>query len=508
MLSIHPRSLLPSTPARLGLLLAMAGLLTAFTAGCGTRDSMLIVLHTNDIHSWFAAYDGQLEGGEPARFGGAPVLAGLVRQFRADNPGQVLYLDAGDVFQGTPISTLTEGRACVEVLNLLAPDAFELGNHEFDYGMEAQRKALINATFPYLQGNVRMVGHAQPYCPSDLLINRNGLQVAVLGLNTDQLHRVCDPRLTSGFKVDSSQAVTRKWLTRVTADVKILLSHNGFEADSLLALAVPGIDLIVGGHSHTALAHPVKVGGTWIVQAGDKGRYLGVDTLWVKPGKGLQRCSGSLVPVLEGAAEPAADVAAVVEGHERLVNEQLGGQVAPLLGDWPSDAHNESALGNWLCAAIRQESGAQIGLWNSGGIRKGMAAGPLRVRDFWEISPFGNEILVVPMSGGQLRKFFVDEVARGSLHLHFDGLRVGVDEQGGVGSILVGTQPLATDKTFSVALSDYLWNQVRQPADSLVQPRYTGVIDRDMLIARARAEQQIQPLTDGRWGPGRSHDIP
>lgn len=506
MFSLPPR---PTQPTRLILLLALSGLLTAFTAGCGSREQMLIVLHTNDIHSWLAPFEGQLADGSEARFGGAPVLASLIRGFREENPGQVLYLDAGDLFTGTPISSLSEGRACVEVMNLLAPDAFELGNHEFDHGMEGQRKALANATFPYLQGNVRMVGHPQPYAPADLLVNKDGLQVAILGLNTDDLVQLCDTRLKSSLKVDSSAVVARRWVERNThVDLKICLSHNGFEADSLLALAVPGIDLIVGGHSHTTLAHPVKVGGTWIVQAGDKGRYLGVDTLWVKPGKGLSRCSGSLLPVLEGAAEPAPDVAGVVEAQERQVNEQLGEEVATLLGDWKQNSHGESALGNWLSAAIRQECGAQIGLWNSGGIRKGVPAGPVTVRDFWEISPFGNEIVVVPILGGRLRQFFVDEVEQASLHLHFDGLRVGVDEQGKVGTLMVGGQALATDRSYSVALSDFLWNQLRAPQDSLLPVRRTGLVDREVLIKRARAEKRIQPVTDDRWGPGRGHAAP
>jgi hypothetical protein len=137
-----------------------------------------------------------------------------------------------------------------------------------------------------------------------------------------------------------------------------------------------------------------------------------------------------------------------------------------------------------------------------------MPAGPLTLRDFWEISPFGNEILVVPLLGNRLLTLFTEEVKQGSLHMHFDGLRVGVDEKGGVGTLLVGSKPLVTNQSYSVALSDYLWNQLKLPEDSLLQVRHTGLIDREVLIERARAEKQIQLVTDGRWGPGRSHERP
>ena len=484
-------------------------LLLSLVLSCGRRDVTLILLHTNDIHSWFAPREGRI-GDQEVALGGAPVLAGLIRQYRLENPGNTLYLDAGDLFTGTPISSMTEGLACVEVMNLLAPDAFAIGNHEFDHGMEAQRKALDRATFPVLQANVRMAGHAGPYAQADMLVNRGGLQIAILGLNSDALEELVDPaKLKHSVKVDSSQAVARKWLERVArTDLKICLSHRGFASDSLLALAVPGFDLIVGGHSHTELRAPVRVGATWIVQAGDQGRFLGVDTLVVREGQGITSLRGGLLPVVEGAAEPAQDVAALVAAQESRVNTQLGAQVATLTADWRRESRGESNIGNWICAALRREAGAQVGFCNSGGIRKDLAAGPVTLRDLWEISPFGNQVLVVPLSGARIRQIFQDELRQGGLHLQFDGLRVGAGEAGAPGAVLVDGKPMTEEGRYRVAMSDYVWGQLRQPADSLLTPASTGRLDRDMLIDRARAEREITPVLDGRWGPGRARGKP
>jgi 2',3'-cyclic-nucleotide 2'-phosphodiesterase (5'-nucleotidase family) len=483
--------------------LLLAGLCLGLLFSCGTRETQIILLHTNDIHAWFAPRTLVQADGAVVELGGAPVLAGLMRKYRQENDGRTIYLDGGDVFTGTPISSLTQGLACIEVLNLLAPDAMVLGNHEFDHGMEAQRMALDRASFPLLQANVMMVGRLQPYLPADLIINRNGLQVAILGVNSDHLHQLCQPRHVAGVKVDSSHAVARRWLSKMeAADLRICLSHRGFEEDSLLALAVPGFDLIVGAHSHTVLEKPVRVGDSWIVQAGDQGRYLGVDTLDVVKGKGIVRIRGGLLPVLAGAAEPAPDVAELVAAQEREVDAQLGEVVADLAGPWQRDSRGESNLGNWLCAAIRLGTKADIGLWNSGGIRKDLPAGPVSRRDLWEIAPFGNEILVVPLSGGRIRSIFLDQVERGGQHLHFDGLRVTDDGQGRPDGFLVGGRPLEDQRRYRVALSDYVWDQLRQPADSLLAVTRTGLLDRDLLTARARDERVITPVLDGRWGPG------
>jgi 2',3'-cyclic-nucleotide 2'-phosphodiesterase (5'-nucleotidase family) len=470
---------------------------------CGGREQMLVVLHTNDMHAWFAPRKGVLDDTTQVDLGGAPVLAALVRRYREENPGATLYLDGGDFFQGTPISTLSEGLACVEVMNLLAPDAVSLGNHEFDYGMVAQRRALDHAVFPVLQANVRMIGRPHPYAQSDLVVRRGNLQVAILGLNTDELFSVTDPRLLNGVRVDSSHAVARKWLKRVqSADVKICLSHGGFRADSLLALAVEGIDYIVGAHSHTVLHKPVQVGKTWIVQAGDQGRWLGVDTLYVKPGRGIRRAGGGLVPITAKAAPAAEDVAALVKAQEEQVNSRLGGVVATLATPFMRTRRGESAVGNWLCAAIRLETGAEIALWNNGGIRRDLLAGPLKERDFWELSPFGNEVVVAPVKGSRLRALLSQEAGRGGAHMHFDGLRVAAGPDGLPGVMLVGGKPMEESRSYRVAMTDYVWGLVKEEGDSLTVPVGSGVVDRDMLMARARKEKTIRAVVDGRWGPG------
>jgi 5'-nucleotidase/UDP-sugar diphosphatase len=478
-------------------------LLVACSAKQNGREELLLVLHTNDMHSWFAPRPGRLSNGDKVELGGAAVLGSMIDRFRADNPDRCLYLEAGDLLQGTPISSLTEGRGPVEVMNLLAPDAFELGNHEYDYGLDAQRQAFQGAKFPVLQGNVSWKNSQTPFFTDEIRFQRAGIEIAVLGLNSDELFELCDRSALGEIELGSSEARARDWLESCDADLKICLSHRGFLADSLLAVNVPGFDLIIGGHSHTTLEQPLKVGQSWISQAGDFGRYLGVDSLWVVPGKGLSRLSGGLLPVLNDAAPAREDISAVVARQEERVNLELAEKIAELSIPWPLDFHGESAIGNWLASALRIESSADVGLWNSGGIRKAMEAGDITLRDIWEIAPFGNEVLVAELRPAQLRFVFEDQLARDQLHMQFDGIRITAAADGGVGDILIEGEPIEGRDTISVVLGDYVWGQLLALegfAGSPEQARHTGWIDRDVLIRRARAEKRVTMEKDGRWG--------
>lgn len=479
-------------------------LLLALPLLAGAVPTRLVLLHVNDQHCWFAPREGRLEDRGPAALGGAPALGAMVQEFRDAHPGAVLFLDAGDLFTGTPISTLTRGRAGVETENLLRPDLFQLGNHEFDHGLASLREAFAVAEFPVLQGNLRFA--EGPNWPASAELERAGLRVGVLGLVTDALRSVVDRRMLDGVGLEESETFARRWLEENAGrfDLRVALSHRGWEEDSLLALRVPGFDVIVGGHSHTWLPEPRRVGGSWIVQAGDFGRWLGVDTLWVEPGLGLVDLKGGLLPVVDdGRSRP--DLAALVGAQEARMDSLLSERVAVLDGDWIRDSRGECAIGDWLAEAVRLGAGAEIAWWNSGGIRKDLAAGPVTLRDLWEIAPFGNEIVLASLSGAQIRRLYSEQAARGSSHLHFDGMRIAAGPDGGVGEIDVGGAPLDDDRLYRVAMGDFVWSNLarRDWIDSAAaNVEHTGRIDRDLLIERARAQGRIVAAVDGRWGPG------
>ena len=149
----------------------------------------------------------------------------------------------------------------MHVMQLLKPDAIAIGNHEFDYGF-ARLDSLTRASgLPMLAANLVDDNGQGPF-PRELHLRRQGLDILVLGLLPDDLHDLTSDAATAGVHVQDSREVARQWLaeTEGRADLRIALSHRGWHADSILAATTPGFDVIVGGHSHTVIHPPVKVG--------------------------------------------------------------------------------------------------------------------------------------------------------------------------------------------------------------------------------------------------------
>jgi len=238
----------------------------------------LIVLHTNDLHS-------QIEPASSNNLGGFARLAGQINQIRAENPDNVLLLDAGDIWQGTPYFNFFGGELEFDFLNRLNFDATTLGNHEFDNGIEHLAEKLQMLTVPVVLTNYDVSeslikDFIKPY----LILERNGLKIGILGLliNMDGL------ALEQNFEgikyrdaIETTNEISAFLKNEKKCDIVICLSHLGFNNDKILAGQSENIDLIIGGHTHTLLENgwteTNRNGKTvTIAQARSSGMYLGV----------------------------------------------------------------------------------------------------------------------------------------------------------------------------------------------------------------------------------------
>jgi len=367
------------------LLLAAGG--TAL-AGCRPRSVAssdivrLTILHVNDFHG--ALYAKPEEGGER---GGAANLAGMIERKRSDAPGPVLLFDAGDAFQGTYVSNSNHGQAVIELMNLSGVDAFVLGNHEFDWGLDALQARIEEAQFPCLAANLEAEpGHTlagvQPYT----VVDADGIRVGILGLTYHDLQTIVKASSIEGVRSLDPVETVRRYLPELQeqADLAIVLSHQGYEADVALAEAVPEIPVIVGGHSHRALHGGDWVGDTLIVQAGAYGQYLGqAEIVFDRKRKRVvaDETTARLVNVTD-AGTPSAEAQAIVDRWGREA-EAVGGQVIGETATPLSRGRNEeTALGNLIADAMRvADLGdgrmAEIAMHNDGGIRADLDAGPI-----------------------------------------------------------------------------------------------------------------------------------
>ncbi|MDE2237784.1 MAG: metallophosphatase, partial [Elusimicrobia bacterium] len=281
---------------RAGLASALAVFLFALPASA----LRLTIVHTNDIHGWIMARPSKRDHGRLE--GGAAALASLYKKQR----GPKLLVDAGDWFQGTPEGTVSKGQASVDVFNAMGYDLVEVGNHDFDL-KEARLKQLVaRLKMPVLGANVyeRKTHRRVPYLTPWIIKKIHGVKIGFFGLLTTNMPRLTFPANIAGLEFRGEVAEARDdvaALKRLGATVVILIDHVGFASpgdapftsDQVIAREVPGIDMIIGGHSHTFLRRPYRdpVNGTMVVQAGAYLTVAGVATLDIdgKTGKVLHK---------------------------------------------------------------------------------------------------------------------------------------------------------------------------------------------------------------------------
>jgi 5'-nucleotidase / UDP-sugar diphosphatase len=480
------------------------------------------VLHVNDFHG-FAMPQKSLDAGDA--LGGASYLAWEVARLRTGQP--TLLLSAGDMIQGDNWANLFQGNSVIELMNLMGFDAMVLGNHEFDFGVPRLRHLISRAKFPFLAANVAGLPPLRPFIIKDLA----GVRIAIIGVVTDETPITTHPHNVAGLKFGSPGAALKKCLQELQgrADLYLVLSHVGYPEDRVLAAEIPGIDVIVGGHSHTRLAAPVKVGQTIITQAWEKGKALGVLDLQVENGK-IQGFSGHLEDINPQAGKEDARVRELIARYRGKADAVLNRVVATAAVDLDGRLVRiaETNLGNLVADVMRQETGADAAVINGGAIRASIPKGKVRVRDIYTALPFDIYLLAVRLTGAQLRQVLENGVSRvESAEGRFpqvSGLAFSYNPAAPAGTrvkeVTVGGNPLDPEKSYVVATNDFVAaggdgyttfaaavKGVKQGGDLRVSPQTGNVVYsdagewvRDLLIRRLQGQKNIAPRVEGRIG--------
>lgn len=346
----------------------------------------LTIVHTNDLHAHLENF---------------AAVAQVAKDARARNPN-TLFLDGGDCITGTVASTVFQGTPVFDVMNSMGYDAGVIGNHEFDHGWRKVHEFTELARHPLLCANAKDPdGKAFGDAPYKIL-ECGGVRVGVIGLLTGDLAAATTAAATKGVVVEAPVAAARRLVpeVRAKADLVVLLTHCGVEVDAALAGSVPGIDLIVGGHSHTRLANELTIEphGTRVVQAWCYGRQTGVIDLTYD---GAQRKIATFAwrkVATEGKGAPAGDPAVqkavdAWEGKLRAYDEAIGRTAADL---------SKAALRPMIERIYRETLGADIGYQNLRGIRDVVNKGDIRMRDVFSVLPFENTLWRVRVKGARL----------------------------------------------------------------------------------------------------------
>jgi len=451
-----------TTPRAARLLLILA--LAAVQASVLFADPQPVtILHFNDSHGHIEIPEA--EEGEVA-LGGIARMAAVVSEVRAYNHEHdiaTLVLCAGDVLQGTPLSTVFRGEADFKCLNLFPLDAMCIGNHEFDYGMANLRDLIDMAEFPLLSANIRRESDGTRVFDGAMLEQIGDDVCVIIGLTTPETRVTTMPSNVAGFVFENQVQVARTLVDRILhhRDYLIIgLTHLGYEEDLKLAMQVPGLDIIIGGHSHTLPDAAKLVGDTIVIQAGCHGEFLGQLDLVVDEGK-VTRHRWFLRPMDE-RIEPRPDVQAVVEEYVNRLGKELEKVVAvtkvPLDGEREHVRSQETNLGNLITDAMRAISGAEIAFCNGGGIRAGIDEGEITFGEVLTVLPFGNELCTVKLTGAQVKAVLAESASRerpDGGFMHVAGMKV-VIEGNELREVTVGEEPIDPDGVYLVATNNFL----------------------------------------------------
>jgi 2',3'-cyclic-nucleotide 2'-phosphodiesterase (5'-nucleotidase family) len=458
------------------------------------RPDSIFIIHTNDIHAHLMPFE-DAKGGV---VGGAASRAALISRLRVQT-SRTLLVDAGDVFQGTPFYNFFRGVPDYRAMSLTKYDVGALGNHELDDGPWWWLRAHSAATFPIVTANVfvtadsawatslepvagrlrkgaRYIGGAKVpdatplryLAPPYLIQVVAGVKIAILGLTTKDLVSIVSKTRNRGVAVADPISVAAALVPelRKKADMVVALTHLGVDQDRALAARVPGIDVIVGGHSHTYLWQPIFIrngnkngyGGTAIVQAGRWGDRVGRLAIAIGP-RGVQGLTDALVAVRPTDGEDPA-VVSLLRPFRDSIAVSMDKPVFRTASRVPMSGLEEgdTPLGNFVTDAMREAAGADMAIINSGGIRAPLPEGTVTVGDVFTVLPFDNTVVKIPMKGWQVRDV-LDFVARRIGKRGFAQISGAqfVVRRGRASDIRIGGKPLDSDRVYQVATIDYLY---------------------------------------------------
>lgn len=520
---------------------SLAATLVGFATLLGNAPAIagdtLTILHTNDFHSRVEPinkYDGPCaaEDNEAgACFGGWARLVSSIDAARDRDPNALL-VDGGDQFQGSLFYTYYKGKVAAEMMNALGYDGMTVGNHEFDDGPEVLRGFMDAVEFPVLMSNADV--SAEPALANKLaksaVVERDGERYGLIGLTTEDTSELASPGPNVIF-TDSVEAVQGEveQLTADGVDRIIVLSHSGFRVDQVVAAAVDGIDVIVGGHSNTFLSntdesaagpYPLMVGDTAIVQAYAYGKYLGELSVTFDDAGKVVEATGEPIIIDGQVVENEAVVSRLVELAKPL--DEIRNKVVAESGDLIDGNREvcrvrECPMGNLVADAMLErvsDQGIDIALMNSGGIRASIDKGEITMGEVLTVLPFQNTLATFEISGADLLVALENGVSQveevqgrfpqvAGMTYSFDAAKPA--SEGRISDVMIAKdgeyQPLDPAATYGVVSNNYVrgggdgYDVFADKADNVYDygPNLEDVVA-DYLVANA----PYAPMTDGR----------
>jgi 2',3'-cyclic-nucleotide 2'-phosphodiesterase (5'-nucleotidase family) len=515
------------------------------------RDSVrnLHIFFVNDVHGGIAEQDAEfLNPDFPPRLAGGSAIAYMVQQYREKakkNDDIVLVLDAGDMFQGTPIGSKTDGRAVIEYMNYVGFDVATAGNHDFDKGKENLASLGHLAKFPILSCNIvdKTTGDTWPGVKPYIIKTYGDLKIGIIGVTTKGTEYMSFPDHIKNLKFEDEVPSLKKYVKIVRgkgADIIIAMVHLGLPWDTRgryemvkeqyeegelpqgnvgamqLAMQVPGIDLMFAGHIHVGYRRPWSdpKNHTLVFQNYANGGNVGL--VDIKIDRRTREIIGYEAPSEEGVLlllqkdEFRQDIKldsiidARVAELEKGYDEVLGITYYPLT----RSGNGESGMNNLVADAMKESGKADFAFTNFGGIRADVKAGEITPRNIFKVLPFGNSLVKARVNGRFLKEIVEARVSGSRPGMAVSGdCRIVVNKSLPEGHRVVVFElhgrPVQPDSIYTICTTDYLMEGnsglklLTQIDENDVDN--TGILMRQAVIDYIKSHTPLKIKSDGRW---------
>ena len=344
--------------------------------------------------------------------GGVSRLSGYINKVRNEEKN-VIYTISGDMFRGSLIDSEYQGISTIQIMNMLAPDVVSLGNHEVDYGLAHLLFLERCASFPIICANMYVKLNGVRLFRSHIILKVDGMNILFIGILTSDVLAKTKSEALIGTMVDIEDAANEVGKIcdayhNTDIDFTVLLTHIGFEEDKKLAAKLDpawGVDIIIGGHSHTYLIEPCEVAGIPIVQAAIGTDQIGrFDIMVDTDTNSIDSYTWQCIPITEDNCPRDLALEEVIGKYTSITENKYGRILTRFPREYTHPRRNmETELGDLMAEGLREQLSADLVFLGSGSIRKPGLGPIVTLGSFMEIFPFGDPLYRCKVTGAQLR---------------------------------------------------------------------------------------------------------
>ncbi|NLD33205.1 MAG: bifunctional metallophosphatase/5'-nucleotidase, partial [Trichococcus flocculiformis] len=433
------------------------------------------ILHSNDMHGDFLA---EVDHGNGEMIGGLALLSGYINQVRSQEKN-VIYTISGDMVQGSIIDSEYKGISTIEIMNYLSPDVASLGNHELDYGLPHLLFLEKMANFPIINANLYIKKYNKRLMLPYLILNVDGFDILFIGILTETVLDSLKQDQQIGTFISLEDAALE--VGRICdvyknddIDLTILLTHIGLDSDrQLAALLNPdwGVDMMLGGHSHSFMEQPELVNNILIAQAAVGTDQIGRFDITVDDDtNAIVEWKWELIPIRSDKIQPDEEMHKFIECYKSKVDAKYNTLLCRFAKKLSHPMREvETELGNLISDVFAENAELDVAFIGSGSIRSKELGPVVTLGDLKQTFPYDDSYSRYVVDGAKLRKIFAHIMRKSNRNSEGECFQVNNsvkavfdDSQDKLISLKINGLEVDDEQEFKIGIQSYHYNNCQK----------------------------------------------